>query len=114
MAKSLRSKVKRDFRSKKRDAGVYAATEAARLHRLNAKLKSLVSTTEEGENPVEEEGGQEDLPGWSWFASFGLLDANDISVESMNSMENGSRKCRQRRWRRQAKSLRNNTISVVD
>lgn len=38
MAKSTRSKVKRSFRAKKREEGVYAATEAARLHRLNSKL----------------------------------------------------------------------------
>ncbi|KAI9574927.1 hypothetical protein HD554DRAFT_128409 [Boletus coccyginus] len=38
MAKSLRSKSKRSFRSKKRESGKYAVAEAARLNRLNAKL----------------------------------------------------------------------------
>ncbi|KAK7470876.1 hypothetical protein VKT23_002292 [Stygiomarasmius scandens] len=69
MAKSLRSKVKRDFRSKKREAGVYAATEAARLARLNAKLLSTVSKdkkefagkgaeVDENEMPVEENSAE--------------------------------------------------------
>ncbi|TFK76123.1 hypothetical protein BDN72DRAFT_810153 [Pluteus cervinus] len=52
MAKSTRSKVKRSFRSKKRQEGIYAATEAARLQRLNAKLLAVAS------NPGEV--GQED------------------------------------------------------
>ncbi|KAH9943088.1 uncharacterized protein BXZ73DRAFT_97146 [Epithele typhae] len=43
MAKSTRSKVKRHFRAKKREDSVYAAVEAARLHRLNSKLRALVS-----------------------------------------------------------------------
>ncbi|THV03313.1 hypothetical protein K435DRAFT_774996 [Dendrothele bispora CBS 962.96] len=55
MAKSLRSKVKRDFRSKKREAGVYAATEAARLARLNAKLLSTVSKDKKEFAEKEEE-----------------------------------------------------------
>ncbi|KAI0002988.1 hypothetical protein BJV74DRAFT_709397, partial [Russula compacta] len=44
MAKSTRSKVKRAFRAKKRTEGVFAATEAARLQRLNAKLRALATT----------------------------------------------------------------------
>ncbi|KAI6035183.1 hypothetical protein F5J12DRAFT_887002 [Pisolithus orientalis] len=43
MAKSLRSKVKRAFRTKKRTEGVYAATDAARLNRLNAKLAGVIN-----------------------------------------------------------------------
>ncbi|KAJ4492946.1 hypothetical protein C8J55DRAFT_501803 [Lentinula edodes] len=54
MAKSLRSKVKRDFRSKKREAGVYAAAEAARLHRLNAKLGAVVSKDKDGDEALED------------------------------------------------------------
>jgi len=41
MAKSTRSKIKRHFRAKKREDSVYAVTEAARLHRLNQKLKAI-------------------------------------------------------------------------
>jgi len=44
MAKSTRSKVKRTFRAKKRTEGVYAAVEAARLQRLNAKLRMITTT----------------------------------------------------------------------
>ncbi|TDL29317.1 hypothetical protein BD410DRAFT_779689 [Rickenella mellea] len=41
MAKSTRSKVKRSFRAKKREEGVYAAVEAARLQRLSSKLDAV-------------------------------------------------------------------------
>jgi len=44
MAKSMRSKVIRAFRSKKRESGIYAATEAARLNRLNARLLKITKT----------------------------------------------------------------------
>lgn len=43
MAKSLRSKVKRAFRAKKREDGIYAATHAARLQRLHAKIDAIVA-----------------------------------------------------------------------
>lgn len=84
MAKSLRSKVKRDFRSKKRETGIYAATEAARLNRLNAKLASVMKKDKDGD---EEIAGEEE-PGWSpsWFTTFGLLDAMDITAESMGDV----------------------------
>ena len=90
MAKSLRSKVKRSFRSQKRESGVYAATEAARLNRLNAKLVAIASRNQ---NEVAMAEDQEQtslqtaaLPGWCWFALFGLLDANDITVEAFDAM----------------------------
>ena len=84
MAKSLRSKVKRDFRSKKREAGVYAAAHAARLGRLHAKLAATAARDPEGDAPVQAEG-EEDMPGWSWFATFGLLDPEDISPDTLSS-----------------------------
>ncbi|KAL4081697.1 hypothetical protein V8B97DRAFT_2001839 [Scleroderma yunnanense] len=56
MAKSLRSKTKRAFRAKKRDSGVYAATEAARLNRLNTKLITTI-------NQRNRDGGGEDAEG---------------------------------------------------
>ncbi|KAI9510438.1 hypothetical protein F5148DRAFT_1179358 [Russula earlei] len=65
MAKSTRSKVKRAFRAKKRTEGVYAAAEAARLQRLNAKLHALASATPAKEKEEEKEGenGQDvDMP----------------------------------------------------
>jgi len=65
MAKSTRSKGKRAFRAKKRTDGVYAATEAARLQRLNAKLRTLTTPTAEGEEEMAEENEREldvDIP----------------------------------------------------
>ena len=47
MAKSTRSKVKRSFRAKKREEGVYAVTEAARLQRLNLKLRKITAAEKE-------------------------------------------------------------------
>ena len=76
----MRSKVKRGFRSKKRESGVYAAAEAARLHRLNARLLQITKT--EGTAKEAEGLGEED-PGWCWFACFGLLDPEDITLESL-------------------------------
>lgn len=85
MAKSLRSKVKRDFRSKKREAGVYAAAEAARLHRLNAKLGAVVSKDKDGDDALEDNiPDAAGVPGSCWLAAFGLLDPDDISPGSMN------------------------------
>lgn len=99
MGKSIRSKVKRTFRSKKRETGVYAATEAARLHRLNAKLVSVASV-DKGDVSAEDVGGEDisaedvggednDMLGWCWLAAFGVMDANDITVESMDILTNG-------------------------
>lgn len=85
MAKSIRSKAKRTFRAKKREDGIYAATEAARLHRLNAKLVAVASKGEEG-NVLEEDTGKEDALGWSWFATLGILDVEDITAESLETL----------------------------
>ncbi|KAF4574768.1 hypothetical protein EYR36_006118 [Pleurotus pulmonarius] len=57
MAKSTRSKVKRSYRHKKREEGVYAATEAARLNRMNAKLLAVAAAPKP---QVEEERDDED------------------------------------------------------
>ncbi|RDB23302.1 hypothetical protein Hypma_009573 [Hypsizygus marmoreus] len=63
MAKSIRSKNKRAFRSKKREDGVYAATEAARLHRLNSKLLTAISKDKEGDVPIQDvEGEGNEIP----------------------------------------------------
>ena len=101
MAKSTRSKVKRAFRAKKRTEGVFAATEAARLQRLNAKLRALATTAiatargegegdsgREGARPEEEneQGVDIDMPGSCWFAALGLLDHQEISPGLMHSL----------------------------
>ncbi|KAF8901706.1 hypothetical protein CPB84DRAFT_1846699 [Gymnopilus junonius] len=85
MAKSLRSKVKRSFRSKKRETGVYAATEAARLHRLNSKLRQVTIEDAEGDVPLGDAEG-EDISGWCSFATFALLDPNDITPEGLDDL----------------------------
>ncbi|EAU84578.1 hypothetical protein CC1G_00097 [Coprinopsis cinerea okayama7 len=64
MAKSLRSKVKRSFRAKKRVEGVYAATAAARLQRLNSKLVEITKRDVERETPGGDADEAEDVPGW--------------------------------------------------
>ncbi|KAI0356601.1 hypothetical protein OH77DRAFT_1423539 [Trametes cingulata] len=100
MAKSTRSKVKRHFRAKKRTEGVYAATEAARLHRLHMKLKALTTTEPEADEQGEEgeEGAQMETDGvaapagWYptpnpfWLAGLGLVDPHDITPDSMADM----------------------------
>ncbi|PIL36798.1 hypothetical protein GSI_00488 [Ganoderma sinense ZZ0214-1] len=105
MAKSTRSKVKRHFRAKKREEGVYAATEAARLHRLSMKLKTLAAQEVEDEEMPEGEDRPEnaeaermdDAAGWwsspdsivdppLWFAALGLVDPDDISPERMGRL----------------------------
>lgn len=86
MAKSMRSKVKRSFRSKKRETGVYAATEAARLNRLNSKL---VTAKDKREETLAEEGDGMELLGWSRLPIFGLLDQSDITTESMGKFMAG-------------------------
>ncbi|KZT26940.1 hypothetical protein NEOLEDRAFT_1240607 [Neolentinus lepideus HHB14362 ss-1] len=92
MAKSLRSKSKRAFRSKKREVGVYAATEAARLNRLNQKLVALKAADPEDfkdvllEGDTEKEGWMDEdkiEAGWCWFPFFGLCDQDSITPESM-------------------------------
>jgi len=65
MAKSLRSKVKRAFRAKKREDGVYAATHAARLQRLHSKIDAIVKAPkpvhDEVLGDVEDAEGDEDV-----------------------------------------------------
>ncbi|KAG6911643.1 hypothetical protein DXG01_007893 [Tephrocybe rancida] len=90
MAKSIRSKAKRTFRNKKREDGVYAATEAARLHRLNAKLVATTSKDREGDIHIQNvEGVEDDILGWCWLTTFGLLDPGDITLESMEALTCG-------------------------
>lgn len=76
MAKSTRSKAKRTFRRVKREDGVFAATHAARLERLNQKLATIARTDKprtktDGEEMTEEQG-------WRLFALLGLMDPDEI------------------------------------
>jgi len=62
MAKSLRSKTKRTFRRVKRESGVFAAADAARLERLSSKLKSKIGTDKDGDVSLEgNEQAEEDV-----------------------------------------------------
>lgn len=98
MAKSLRSKVKRSFRNKKRETGVYAAASAARLNRLNAKLIEVTKKAPIGALKVSaEEESTEDIPGWCWFATFGLLDPNDITLEGLEGFATSPNPIQRRR-----------------
>lgn len=94
MAKSTRSKVKRAFRAKKRTEGVFAAADAARLQRLNAKLLHAQTATataaaggQAGGDSDHEEEQDVDMPGSSWFAAFGLLDHQDINPVLMQCLD---------------------------
>jgi len=49
MAKSIRAKTKRAFRRVKRESGVFAAADAARLQRLSSKLRAKLGTDPEGD-----------------------------------------------------------------
>lgn len=92
MAKSIRSKTKRAFRAKKREEGVYAASAAARLNRLNSKLLSVTKKDADGDVELEDvEEQEQDVPGWCWFATFGLLDPNDITLDGLESLATGRR-----------------------
>lgn len=82
MAKSLRSKVKRSYRAKKRTEGVYAAADAVRLNRLNAKLSKITQASaslddEDTEDRLDE---VESIPGWLMF---GLIDPENINSDSL-------------------------------
>lgn len=94
MAKSTRSKVKRHFRAKKREEGVYAATEAARLHRLHQKLKIIATTDKEGDIELEDAevdaeadgDAQQGLQGWSWYTFLGLVDQDDLCPDFLGDI----------------------------
>lgn len=65
MAKSIRSKVKRVFRAKKREDGVYAATHAARLQRLHARIDAIAAAPKPVHDEILEDaediGGDEEV-----------------------------------------------------
>lgn len=90
MAKSARSKVKRSFRRAKRDDSIFAVTHAARLGRLSQKLAAIaqptaaLNTLEQAEDTIEEES-VEGPEGWHFYALFGLVDPETISVDTMTS-----------------------------
>jgi len=98
MAKSTRSKVKRAYRAKKREAGVYAAAEAARLHRLNAKLARIVAS--EKDMPLDNSGRDDNIPADSSEQPV-HTDNAPISAEKASRIStHGFRNSRREEWRR--------------
>ncbi|KAF9534411.1 hypothetical protein CPB83DRAFT_334293 [Crepidotus variabilis] len=101
MAKSLRSKTKRAFRSKKREEGVYAAAAAGRLHRLNSKLLQVTQKDKDGDVVVEE-AKEDNTP------ALELDDSNQNQIEPTNIDANksnristhGTRGSRREEWRK--------------
>ncbi|TCD71333.1 hypothetical protein EIP91_011104 [Steccherinum ochraceum] len=111
MAKSTRSKVKRSFRAKKRSEGIYAATEAARLHRLSMKLKVLTTQDKDGDVEVEDAEGdderedEEEKGGEQTAGSSAETDAMDLdgapsgASSSKRISTSGPRNTRREQWR---------------
>nr|GAT53972.1 predicted protein [Mycena chlorophos] len=102
MAKSLRSKVKRSFRANKRQDSVYAATAAARLDRLHAKLSAVVSADVERDDEDEMEMEQD---GDALLASDVPAQINDsmqvdgTTAGSSKISTHGPRGSRREEWR---------------
>ncbi|VDC06933.1 unnamed protein product [Peniophora sp. CBMAI 1063] len=108
MAKSTRSKVKRAHRAKKREDSVYAAVEAARLQRLNAKLVGLTTQDPPTEVVSEDEEGddekmQDDAPeaGTSKAATTASgTETMDIDAAQTKKIStHGPRNSRREQWR---------------
>ena len=86
MGKSIRSKSKRSFRAKKREDGVYAAIEAARLQRGSAKLRAVQEADKDGDVVINEEESGDITPGSFWFLLFGLIEPFDVDFESLDGI----------------------------
>ena len=86
MGKSIRSKSKRSFRAKKREDGVYAAIEAARLQRVSAKLRSVQEADKDGDVVINEEESGDITPGSFWFLLFCLIEPFDVDFESLDGI----------------------------
>jgi hypothetical protein len=79
MAKSTRSKTKRSFRRVKRESGVFAVADAARLARLSAKLKNKVHISDDDDR--EGENDPEDIGDWhAFYLLLGLVDQFSLGV----------------------------------
>ncbi|KAG2013906.1 hypothetical protein CC2G_010771 [Coprinopsis cinerea AmutBmut pab1-1] len=102
MAKSLRSKVKRSFRAKKRVEGVYAATAAARLQRLNSKLVEITKRDVERETPGGDADEAEDVPADNAASTTQPDDGMAVDGESTEPKRvstHGPRNSRREQWR---------------
>ncbi|KAL4265635.1 DUF2423 domain-containing protein [Pleurotus pulmonarius] len=102
MAKSTRSKVKRSYRHKKREEGVYAATEAARLNRMNAKLLAVAAAPKP---QVEEERDDEDEMRAEEDRAQGTVEENTAPMDTVDDAPtristHGPRGSRREEWRK--------------
>lgn len=89
MGKSIRSKAKRSFRAKKREDSVYAAVHAARLNRLNRKLKDITMTDKEGDLELDDvdeleagRDGEGRTQGWCSYLLLGVVDPEGITADT--------------------------------
>jgi hypothetical protein len=83
MAKSMRSKTKRAFRAKKREVGVYAATHAARIQRLHAKIDAIIAAPKpvhDKDVETAEEAQGEDMAGWCQSRSPPLVNSQRFYI----------------------------------
>ncbi|KAF8742429.1 hypothetical protein AX14_004644 [Amanita brunnescens Koide BX004] len=97
MAKSTRSKVKRAYRAKKRESGVYAAAEAARLQKLNAKLAHIISSDIGKDLVVVEEPGKAVPAGNSCGKE---VQTDLMPIDTPRISTHGPRNSRREEWRK--------------
>ncbi|PFH52682.1 hypothetical protein AMATHDRAFT_139431 [Amanita thiersii Skay4041] len=95
MAKSTRSKVKRAYRHRKRETGVYAAAEAARLHRLNAKLVQAAALNNNEADDKGEDASLDDTQNME-----GPMPAGHQNSHCTRISTHGFRNSRREEWRR--------------
>lgn len=91
MAKSMRSKTKRSFRRTKREAGVFAAADAARLERLSKKLADKVVADKDGDAPMEEEEGEGEVEAGEGEPVWKICQAVERICEGVVMMHKGSK-----------------------
>jgi len=107
MGKSIRSKVKRHFRAKKREEGVFAASEAARLQRLSSKLAAVRDAPApkaellEGDNEEEgTEGREGQVPGDELAEETTVADTMQLDDSTAKKIStHGRRPSRREEWR---------------
>ncbi|KLO15643.1 hypothetical protein SCHPADRAFT_902158 [Schizopora paradoxa] len=103
MAKSLRSKVKRHYRGKKREEGVYAAHDAARLQRLSSKLTKIRGTDKK--ELIEVVDGDEEKEEMEEDVSLDKSESEVMQVEGESTAEpkkvstHGRTPSRREEWR---------------
>jgi hypothetical protein len=87
MAKSLRSKTKRAYRHKKREDSTYAASDAARLARINAKLSASASLPIDAQDDeVAEDGDAKMVEGGSEVQAEGMCCIRNVLLVHLLSV----------------------------